>query len=368
MKIVLFVHSIVSDWNNGHAHFLRGLVAALMQRGHSVTCCEPLNNWSTKNLFATAQAAPIVEFARRFPQIDVRFYDPKESPIDQTEELTAGAHVVIVHEFNEPEIVGAVGFVRRRRQDFLLLFHDTHHRLASLPHQIVRFNLADYDGVLAFGASLAEKYREFGFRNVFIFHEAADTSTFFPREAEKEHDVVWIGNWGDEERAQQIRDYLIGAAAGLPALRFTVHGVRYPTRILKSFDRTGIRYAGWVPNFAVPEVFAKSRVTLHILRSFYCTALPGIPTIRPFEAMACGIPLITTQWRDTEHLFRAGRDYLMAATPAQMRKHIQLLTRSKRKRQDLAGHALETIRRRHHCDLRAEQLEDICQTLTRTVR
>src|SRR5512135_2382499 len=100
MKIVLFVHSIVSDWNNGHAHFLRGLVAALMQRGHSVTCCEPLNNWSTKNLFATAQAAPIVEFARRFPQIDVQFYDPKGSSIDQVEELTTGADVVIVHEFN----------------------------------------------------------------------------------------------------------------------------------------------------------------------------------------------------------------------------------------------------------------------------
>ncbi len=365
MKIVLFVHSIVSDWNNGHAHFLRGLVAALMERGHSVTCCEPRNNWSTKNLFATAHAAPIIEFARRFPRIDVRFYDPKESPIDQVEELTAGADVVIVHEFNEPEIVGAAGFVRRRRQDFLLLFHDTHHRLVSLPHQIVRFNLADYDGVLAFGVSLARRYREFGFRNVFVFHEAADIRTFFPRKADKEHDVVWIGNWGDDERAQQIRDYLIGTAADLPTLRFTVHGVRYPTRILRSFDRTGIRYEGWVPNFAVPEVFAKSRMTLHILRSFYCTVLPGIPTIRPFEAMACGIPLITTQWRDTEHLFRAGRDYLMAATPAQMRQHVRLLTRSKQKRQDLAGHALETIRRRHHCDLRAEQLEDICQTLAK---
>jgi hypothetical protein len=94
MKIVLFVHSIVSDWNNGHAHFLRGLVLALMQRGHQVTCCEPLNNWSTKNLFATAQAAPIVAFARRFPRIDVRFYDPKESPIDQIEELTAGSCLI----------------------------------------------------------------------------------------------------------------------------------------------------------------------------------------------------------------------------------------------------------------------------------
>jgi spore maturation protein CgeB len=205
MKIVFFVHSIVSDWNNGHAHFLRGLITALMQRGHQVTCCEPRDNWSTKNLFATAQAAPILEFARRFPWIEVRFYDPKEGPIEQVEELTTGADLVIVHEFNEPDLVGAAGFVRRRRNDFLLLFHDTHHRLASVPHQIVRLNLGGYDGILAFGASLARRYRTLGFANVHVFHEAADTRTFFPRAADPQQDVVWIGNWGDEERAQQIQ-------------------------------------------------------------------------------------------------------------------------------------------------------------------
>ncbi len=83
--------------------------------------------------------------------------------------------------------------------------------------------------------------------------------------------------------------------------------------------------------------------------------------------MACGIPLVTTQWRDTEQLFCEGRDYLMARSPDEMRRHIQELTASEQKRQDLAGHALETIRRRHHCDLRAEQLEDLCQALTAEV-
>jgi spore maturation protein CgeB len=99
------------------------------------------------------------------------------------------------------------------------------------------------------------------------------------------------------------------------------------------------------------------------MRSFSCTALPGIPTIRPFEAMACGIPLITTRWRDTEQLFREGKDYLMAKSPGQMRRLIQSLIASKNRRQELAGRALETIRRRHQCDLRAGQLEDICGTL-----
>ena len=68
-----------------------------------------------------------MEFARRFPWISVRFYDPTEDPIDQVGDLTAGADLVIVPEFNEPDIVGAVGFMRTRRKDFLLLFHDAHH-------------------------------------------------------------------------------------------------------------------------------------------------------------------------------------------------------------------------------------------------
>ena len=56
MRIVFFVHSIVSDWNNGHAHFLRGLAVALIERGHEAVFCEPKDNRSTSNLFRTAQA------------------------------------------------------------------------------------------------------------------------------------------------------------------------------------------------------------------------------------------------------------------------------------------------------------------------
>lgn len=237
-----------------------------------------------------------------------------------------------------------------------------------IPVFIVRLNLAHYDGILAFGESLAQMYRgALGMPNVHVFHEAADTRTFFPVQSEKEHDVVWIGNWGDDERADQIRDYLIGTAADLPGLQFMVHGVRYPKPVLRSFRKAGIRYRGWIANFDVPRVFAKARMTMHIMRSFYCTSLPGIPTIRPFEAMACGIPLITTRWFDAERLFDEGHDYLMAQSPEQMRQHIQRLTASERLRQEIAGNALQTIRNRHNCDVRAEQLEHICQDMTAQV-
>jgi spore maturation protein CgeB len=52
MKIVLFYHSLVSDWNHGNAHFLRGIMGELILRGHDVTLYEPQDAWSAQNLRA----------------------------------------------------------------------------------------------------------------------------------------------------------------------------------------------------------------------------------------------------------------------------------------------------------------------------
>ncbi len=52
MKIVLFYHSLLSDWNHGNAHFLRGIVQELKVRGHEVLVFEPENAWSRQNLIS----------------------------------------------------------------------------------------------------------------------------------------------------------------------------------------------------------------------------------------------------------------------------------------------------------------------------
>jgi spore maturation protein CgeB len=367
MKIVLFAHSLVSDWSHGNAHFLRGLMRALAGRGHSVTACERWRNWSVENLFEDHGHGPILDFARCFPDLEVRVYGGWERILEEVDHLTRGADLVLVHEFNEPELVGAVGQVRQRRGDFALLFHDTHHRAVSSPWQIARFNLRHFDGVLAYGDSLAEVYRhELGFERVWTFHEAADITLFYPREAEATDDVVWIGNWGDEERTHEIRDYLVESARRLPELRFAVHGVRYPEAGRREIESAGLEFRGWIANYRVPEAFARARMTLHIPRGPYLDRLPGIPTIRPFEALACGIPLLSTPWEDREGLFRGGEDFLMVHSPAEMREQIRRLARDEDARRRLAENGLETVRARHTCGHRAEQLEEIYGELAGT--
>ncbi|HWV58859.1 MAG TPA: glycosyltransferase [Longimicrobiales bacterium] len=360
MKYVFFTHSLISDWSHGNAHFLRGLMRALRRRGHETLSCERWRNWSTEQLFADHGAGPIVEFARRFPDLELAVYGEWDRIIDEVDALTRGADVVIVHEFNDPELVGAVGQIRRRRSDFILLFHDTHHRAVSAPHEIARLNLEHYDGILAYGESLAEVYRSaFGRRAVHVLHEAADTTVFKPIEAEKQDDMVWIGNWGDEERTREIHDYFIDVARSAPHLRFAAHGVRYPEAGRRAMADAGIDFRGWIANYRVPDAYARARMTVHIPRGPYVDRLPGIPTIRPFEALACGIPLLMTPWEDREGLFRVGRDLLIVRSSAEMRAQIERLARDAEARAALAACGLETIRARHTCDHRAEQLDSI---------
>lgn len=365
MKIVLFTHSLVSDWSHGNAHFLRGLMRSLIGRGHDVVSCERWRNWSADSLFEDHGHGPIVEFARRFADLPIQMYGAWETIEDEVDALTRGADLVVVHEFSEPELVGALGRVRRRRGDFLLLFHDTHHRAVSAPWQIARFNLQPFDGVLAYGDSLARVYREdYGQERVWVFHEAADTSVFYPRDAEPEDDVVWVGNWGDDERTREIREYLVDSARMLPELRFAVHGVRYPAHGLAEIRDAGIEFRGWIANYRVPDAFARAKMTLHIPRGPYLQALPGIPTIRPFEALACGIPLISTPWPDVEGLFRPGVDHLRVDSPARMREEMLRLSGDAEARARLAEAGLETIHAAHTCHHRAEQLETIVEQLS----
>ena len=110
-------------------------------------------------------------------------------------------------------------------------------------------------------------------------------------------------------------------------------------------------------------MFARHRVTVHVPRRPYVRALPGIPTIRPFEALACGIPLITAPWEDVEGLFRPGRDFLVAENGAAMTAHLERVLSHPAEAEALAASGLERIRCRHTCAHRVDQLLGIYQEL-----
>jgi spore maturation protein CgeB len=200
---------------------------------------------------------------------------------------------------------------------------------------------------------------------VFTWHEAADTRTFRPRPyARHNTQLAWIGNWGDGERARELSEFLIDPAHEL-RLRATVHGVRYPPEALVALRAAGIDYRGWVPNWRVPEVLTRAALTVHVPRRPYAEALAGFPTIRVFEALACGVPLISAPWSDREGLFEPGQDFLVVRNGAQMREALQVVLRDRAFAAELAASGLRRIRARHTCGHRVSELFSIVAALGR---
>lgn len=360
MKFVLFYQSLVSDWNHGNAHFLRGVVSELLDRGHAVEVYEPANGWSLGHLLAEQGTAAVDEFHAAFPELRSRFYDAATLDLDA---VLDHADVAIVHEWNEPELIARIGR-QAARAGCRALFHDTHHRSVTDVRSMAALDLRHYDGVLAFGRAVADRYREHGWaRETWVWHEAADLRRFQPQPHEQRpRDLVWIGNWGDGERSAELAEYLIGPVDRL-ALDATVHGVRYPDHALHMLRRSGVQHAGWIANHKVPGVFARHRCTVHVPRQAYAKQLRGIPTIRMFEALSCGIPLISAPWQDDEGLFRPGTDYLVAANGREMERHLRAVLTDVELAASLTRHGLETIRSRHSCAHRVDELLDIVDSL-----
>ena len=401
MKIVIFAHSLASCWNHGNAHFLRGVARALIADGHAVQVYEPADGWSLANLRAdghdtsaytqaypeltsTPYTAPSPSLGYRlaFPspgsgeggraascalpptgggKCEAKRSEGEGTPLDLDHALQ-NADLVLVHEWNDPALVAAIGAHRIAGGHYTLFFHDTHHRAVSDPGAIRAFDLGGYDAVLAFGAVLTHVYQRWGHR-AFTWHEAADTTHFHPpaRDVTREG-LVWIGNWGDDERSAELETYLLRPAAAA-GLSLDIHGVRYPPHALAALAAHGARYHGWLANAAAPQVFARHLATVHVPRRHYTEQLPGIPTIRVFEALACGIPLLSAPWDDSEHLFRVGQDFLMLDSQARMTKAMRDLAHDPELRASLAAHGLETIRARHTCAHRAAELLDIASSL-----
>jgi spore maturation protein CgeB len=296
----------------------------------------------------------------------------------------ATPNLVIVHEWSDHGLVARIG-EHRSRHGYKLLFHDTHHRAVTERSSMANYDLSHYDGVLAFGNVIRDIYLSAGWtRRAWTWHEAADTRVFKPLREVSGHgpeagqkssslishpsslpyegDVVWIGNWGDDERTRELHEFLLEPVKEL-GLKARVHGVRYPEEAKQALRDAGIEYSGWLPNYCAPEVFARFKATVHVPRRPYVESLPGIPTIRPFEALACGIPLVSAPWNDAEGLFSPGEDFLVAQNGEEMKAQLQRVLNEPELAQQLIDHGLKTVLARHTCAHRVDELLAIYEEL-----
>ena len=354
-RFALFYQSVISDWNHGNAHFLRGLMRALQARGHTTVCYEQVDNWSLSNLLQINPSA-IEDFSGDFPDLRFERYALDERLATWMRERLEDADVALVHEWNDPSVIRLVG-QSAAELGVRAYFHDTHYRVVLDQTYRESLDLERYAGILAYSPSVAERYRALGYPEVHVLHEAADTTVFAPQPVPRTTDVVFVGNYGDGDRSGELEDYVFEPRRTLPHLSYAVYGVRYPDEVVARLNNgLDISYRGWLPNTRVPAVYSSAGVVLHVPRRQYVELLPGTPTIRVFEALASGACLISLPWDDSDHLFTVGRDFAVAHSPHEMRDLIAWLCDDEAARAAFGARGRNTILERHTCGHRADEL------------
>lgn len=170
LRFVLFYHSVISDWNHGNAHFLRGIASELLERGRQVIVMEPHDAWSMQNMIQEDGGEAIRGFREAYPNLHTVRYNLQTLDLDAALD---GADVVIVHEWSDHALVANIGQHHRTNSQYTLLFHDTHHRIVSKPEEMSAYDLSQFDGVLAFGNVIREMYEQRGWTSrAWTWHEA----------------------------------------------------------------------------------------------------------------------------------------------------------------------------------------------------
>lgn len=354
MRIVLFYHSLLSDWNNGLAPFVRGLGMELLLRGHEVVVYEPRNAWSLQHLLAEHGHGPVARFHGQYPGLASRRYEARTLDLDVA---LAYADLVVVHEWCDAQLVKAIGLHRALTGRYHLLFHATHPSCLSEPDQMNRFDLRHYDGVLAAGSVLREQYLAEGWaRRAWTWHEAADTRVFKPvPAAAPEGDLVWVGNWRNGERAAELQEFLVEPVRALH-LRARVYGAGYTPEAVALLAAAGIEYGGWVPSFDLPELLARFKIVAHLPSRTHNRLAPGMPAGRLFQVLACERPLVCAVWDDIDGLFQPGADFGLARDGDEMATWLQVLLANPDLARTMARHGRETVQQQHTCAHRVDEL------------
>jgi spore maturation protein CgeB len=362
MRFVLFYHSLVSDWNHASAHALRGVATELLTQGHDVRVLEPGDGWSLHNLLEQAGDGVLKAFHATYPRLRSSFYDPATVDLDET---LADADVVIAHEWNDPGFLQRLGEHRSQSRAYKLLFHDAPHRSVTQPLQMRALALSRYDGVLASSDGLRRLYEDNGWAaNVWTWRDAVDTRVFRPPPPDSvpSLDLVWIGIWGNGQRASELDEFLIEPIRSL-GLRARFYGARYPTEALNTLRAAGIDYGGWIADFCIPAALATGRVTVNIPRRMRSDGLPHTPAIRVLEALACGVPVITAPWDECAELFTPDVDLLVARDGRQVERRLVDLRGDPDFARFISSNGYQTVVSRHTCAHRVQELLSICQEL-----
>lgn len=303
MDIVVLGLSLSSSWGNGHAVTFRALLKALAARGHRILFLERETPW-----YAAHRDLGRVDWC------ELQFYAGLDE-LARFEDRVAAADAVIVGSYVPDGI--EVGDWARRTAGGVVAFYDidTPVTLARLERDdcdyLAARQIPAYDVYFSFtgGPTLQRLERAYGSPAARALFCSADPEAYRPVEAPRRWDLSYLGTWS-ADRQPVLERLLVEPARRLPHLSFVVAGPQYPDDIDWPANVQRIDH---VPPADHPAFYAASRFTLNVTRADMVAA-GWSPSIRLFEAAACGAPVISDVWPGLDELFAPGEEILLAHT------------------------------------------------------
>ncbi|WP_375397988.1 glycosyltransferase [uncultured Sphingomonas sp.] len=303
MKLVVLGLSLSSSWGNGHATTYRALLGAFAARGHDVLFLEREAPW-----YAEHRDLADPGFCR------LEYY-PDLAGLECWQDEIAAADAVIVGSY-VPEGVSVGRFVQAHAGGLVAFYDiDTPVTLAKLVRQDFDYIspgiIPGYDLYLSFtgGPTLARIEREFGSPAARALFCSADADTYRPIDVPKRWDLSYLGTYSPD-RQPALERLLIAPARHAPDLRFVVAGPQYPADIDWPDNVERIDHC---PPADHAAFYSASRFTLNVTRADMIAA-GWSPSVRLFEAAACGTPILSDAWAGLDELFEPGREIIIAET------------------------------------------------------
>jgi spore maturation protein CgeB len=343
LNIVVIGLSVTSSWGNGHATTYRALLGALAQRGHTVTFLERDVPWYREHRDLENPSG-----------WSVRLYNSLADLPRQFSDLVATANLVIVGSY-VPDGISIAEWVTSQAQGITAFYDiDTPVTLAGIesgldyiaPRLIPRFDL-----YLSFSGGPVPAMLEdtYGSPMARVLYCSADLCAYRPHTAAPKWSLGYLGTYS-EDRQPNLEQLLIAPAHQLGDERFVVAGSKYPAELNWPDNVERIEHLAGESHAAF---YSAQRFALNVTRADM-RMLGFSPSVRLFEAAACGTPIISDRWPGLETLF-APSEILLADGP---RDVIQILTAmSEDTRLSIAEQARRRVRNDHTPDHRARQLE-----------
>jgi spore maturation protein CgeB len=347
MRVTILGLSITSAWGNGHATNYRALARALERRGDEVTFLERDMPW-----YAQHRDLPDP------PWCETRLYASVDELRRVGSAAVSAADLVIVGSF-VPDGVEVAEWVLGQSQGAVAFYDiDTPVTIGKLrsgdteyltPALVERFDL--YLSFTA-GPALEVLHDEFGARRPEGFYCFVDPDAYAPVDVPARHALNYLGTYS-AGRQPTVAELLIAPAVARPDERFAVAGPMYPDEIEwpANVERIDHLAPGEHPRF-----YSATRFTLNVTRP-EMRALGYSPSVRLFEAGACGAAIISDVWPGLETVFAPGEEILLARHREDV---LQILDEtSEEERARIGGAARRRVLAEHTADRRAEHLHEL---------